>query len=70
MCDICGKIPCWNGCPNAEEKPVHICKKCRNGIYENEEYYDSPEGIICMECMEEMPVSEILSLLGDKLSIA
>lgn len=71
MCNICKQTPCHMRCPNASEpKPVYRCAKCGYGIYEEDKYFDSPDGKICMDCMDEMSVSEILELFGERLATA
>lgn len=71
MCSICFKNPCDSRCPNALElKPIIKCTKCRNGIYGGDEYFDSCDGPICRECMNDMSLEEILELVGEKMIIA
>lgn len=71
MCSICHQIPCHHRCPNAPEaKPIMKCIECGEGIYADDEYYDTGCGGICKECMEEKTVSEMLDLFGEKFSIA
>ena len=71
MCAVCGSFPCLNRCPNATEpKPIHKCCKCGNGIMDGDRYYDSLEGCVCMDCIEDMTVSEFMELAGETLSIA
>lgn len=68
MCAICRSYPCVSRCPNAREpEPVYMCARCKEGIFEGEEYFDSARGTICMECMSEMTVSEVLELVGESL---
>lgn len=71
MCSVCRQYPCHPMCPNAPEPtPIYECTKCGYGIFEGEKYFDSPDGYICEECMEEMSSKEILELLGEKFSVA
>ena len=57
MCSLCLKTPCDSRCPNAPEpKPVVNCKECGGGI--------------CEDCMDDMTVSEMLELFGEKFTIA
>lgn len=71
MCSICMQNPCHPRCPNAPEyKPIMRCLECGEGIYVGDKYYDTGYGGICGECMEDKTVSEILELLGERLSVA
>jgi len=71
ICEYCRQLPCVNRCPNAPEpKPIEICLECGEGVYEGDEYFDSLDGSICKECMEDKDVSEILELLGEKMKVA
>lgn len=46
------------------------CKECGEGIYEGNEYYDTGNGGICKECIEDMTVDELFDLLGESYSVA
>jgi hypothetical protein len=46
------------------------CKECGVGIFEGERFYDSEKGPICEDCMDDMTVSEMLELFGEKFTIA
>lgn len=71
MCEMCRQIPCASRCPNApEQKPIKTCLQCDGGIYEGDEYFDSPNGPVCEECMEDMSYSEILEVIGEKMKVA
>lgn len=71
MCAMCGNYPCVSRCPNASEpKPVFECVKCGEGIFEEDKYYDSPEGYICKDCVEDMTVSEFMEMIGETFSTA
>lgn len=71
MCSLCLKTPCDSRCPNAPEpKPVVNCKECGVGIFEGERFCDSEKGPICEDCMDDMTVSEMLELFGEKFTIA
>ena len=71
MCSLCLKTPCDSRCPNAPEpKPVENCKESGVGIFEGERFYDSEKGPICEDCMDDMTVSEMLELFGEKFTIA
>lgn len=71
MCSMCRSYPCINRCPNAIElKPVYECYKCGNGILDGERYYDSPDGRICEECIDDMTAIEFMELIGETFSMA
>ena len=68
MCEECGMNPCHPRCPNAPEPvPVHECVKCGYGILAGDKFWDSPEGKICEECVDDMSAEEILKLLLESL---
>ena len=69
MCAECGMNPCHPRCPNAPEPvPVHECVKCGYGILAGDKFWDSPEGKICEECVDDMSAEEILKLCGESLT--
>ena len=71
MCAECSSTYCYSRCPNAPEpKIVHVCVKCGYGIEEGDLFWDSPEGKICKECVEDMSAEEILSPCGECLTEA
>lgn len=71
MCEVCRQLLCNSQCPNAPEtKPVYKCEKCGCGIYDGEQYFDSPEGYICKDCMDDMTVSEVIEIMGKSLKTA
>lgn len=71
VCEICRQNPCHPRCPNApESRPVHECTKCHGGIFEGDKFLESGGEYICMECLEDMSVSELLEIAGMKLSEA
>ena len=71
MCAECGMNPCHPRCPNAPEPvPVHKCVKCGYGILAGDKFWDSPEGKICEECVDDMSAEEILKLCGESLTEA
>ena len=60
MCAECGMNPCHPRCPNAPEPvPVHECVKCGYGILAGDKFWDSPEGKICEECVDDMSAEEL-----------
>ncbi|GFI61893.1 hypothetical protein IMSAG049_01064 [Clostridiales bacterium] len=64
-CEYCHTLPHLPGCPGEPEpRAVHRCKRCKEGITEGEEFYDIDGEYYHVECLEEMTVAEILSLLG------
>lgn len=71
ICAECGMNPCHPRCPNAPEPvPVHECVKCGYGILVGDKFWDSPEGKICEECVDDMSAEEILKLCGESLTEA
>lgn len=71
MCDLCLSIPCHPRCPNAPEPAaVYSCCECGGGIQNGGKYYDSPEGYICEDCIEDMTVREFMELIGETFSTA
>lgn len=71
MCAMCGSSPCVSRCPNAPEpKPVYECSRCGYGIMDGDKYFDSPEGYICEECIEDMTAKEFMELTGETFSTA
>lgn len=66
MCAMCGGYPCVSRCPNAPEPmPVYSCCKCGAGIQDGGKYYDSPDGYVCQDCIEDMTVGEFMELIGE-----
>ena len=66
ICAICLATPCHSGCPNAPESvPAYECCKCGYGIHSGERYYDSPDGYVCEDCVEDMTVREFMELIGE-----
>ena len=70
-CEICGRIPHAPGCPNAPDPvPVLTCELCGEGIFDGDEYLDSEKGPVCMSCLEDMTMRELLETAGETLSTA
>ena len=70
MCHICRQEPCHSGCEHADPDPYIECiwPGCGNRIRLGEEYFDDhSETVICMECLEDMPLTDLLELYGIKL---
>ena len=40
------------------------------GIMENEEYLASPDGPVCLECLEDMTTRELIEICGEELQKA
>lgn len=71
MCEICRQNPCHPRCPNAEEpKGKYTCIKCGYGIMEDEEYLESEEGPVCVECLNDMCSREVVEICGGQLQRA
>lgn len=71
MCSVCLSTPCLNGCPNAPD-PVasDYCIRCKNPIYPEEEYGVIKGKAYCEPCLEDMPISELITLMGGDWLIA
>lgn len=71
MCSICMQTPCHPRCPNAPDLlPVYRCGKCSERIFEGDRYFESQEGYICEDCLNDMSSEELLELLGEDLVTA
>ncbi len=71
MCSVCLSVPCHPRCPNAPEPvPMYKCKKCGEGIFEGDKYFDNGNSEICSYCMEDMSMEEILALFDEKMKTA
>ena len=66
MCEHCMNFPHHSRCPNApEEESSQMCNKCSEGIYEGEEYFIDPSGVLlCEGCVDAMTVRETLFYFG------
>lgn len=65
MCKECLQYPCHPRCPNAPEpKPVENCYRCGGGIYPEDEYAKIDGVCYCESCIDEMPYSELIPLIG------
>lgn len=47
-----------------------MCAECGYGILAGDKFWDSPEGKICEECVDDMSAEEILKLCGESLTEA
>lgn len=70
MCDTCLHSPCLSGCPNEIVPIIGVCKRCRNDIEYGMEYLDHDSGFICAECLDDMPLCELMSMFGYELQTA
>lgn len=73
MCDICNSSECLIGCPNRPEaEPVYRCSNCKSGICEDDNYIenDITGEKICMGCIEDMTVYELLEILDIEIRSA
>lgn len=65
MCMTCGRAPCDSRCPNAfEPKAAFTCHRCGCGITSGEEYAKIDGVCYCESCIDDMPYSELIPLLG------
>lgn len=71
MCSVCMSVHCHPRCPNAPEPTaVFRCSKCGEGILDGDRYFDSSDGKICEECLDDMTTGEFLGLFGERLATA
>ena len=71
MCEICRQSPGHPRCPNAgEPEGKYTCIKCEYGIMEEDEYLASPDGPVCLECLEDMDTRELIKICGEELQKA
>lgn len=71
MCDICQHNPHLSGCPNAPDPvPVLACVQCGEGIWDGDRFLDLDSGPVCMDCLRDMTVEEVLGIVGERLSVA
>ena len=63
MCEYCHSYPHKSGCPNEPKaKNVYICKHCKEGIQEGEEFARIGEDFYHLECLEDLGIKEVLEL--------
>ena len=63
MCSICMKCPCDPRCPNAPApKGIDTCPCCSDEITLGEEYADIDGIKYHVDCLEDMPIRELLQL--------
>jgi len=49
---------------------MECCVLCGEEIYDGVKYFESDEGAVCEECMEEKSYEEILSIFGESMKTA
>lgn len=69
VCEICLTHPCLRGCPNEPIVSIGHCRRCGNDIEVGTQYLDC-DGYYCEECLDDMPMCELLSMLGYELQTA
>ena len=70
-CPECHCIPHLPGCPNAPEPiPVHTCKRCKDGIYVGDEFFDIDGTYYHTECLEDMTIYDVLDMFGYSCEVA
>lgn len=70
-CPECHCYPHLAGCPNAPEpRPVYMCKRCRDGIYAGDEYFEIDGDYYHADCIEDMTIYELMDMLGYAYSTA
>ena len=63
MCEYCHSYPHKSACPNEPEpKEVYICKHCKEGIQEGEEFARIDDDFYHLECLEALGIKEVLEL--------
>lgn len=68
MCGVCMKNPCDYRCPNApEQKEIYICSECFRGIYTGDQFWESSDGCVCEDCLDNKNTEEIMELMGESL---
>ena len=72
ICSVCRQTPCHPRCPNYDPKQdaVYVCSDCGEYILEGEEYIETLAGPIHADCAEGMILSELLTLLGERILTA
>ncbi len=71
MCAVCHQYPCHPRCPNAPEpKAVHVCSRCGEDIIKGDLFFRSGRKYYCEDCLEDMSVAELFSVIGEELLIA
>jgi len=70
MCEICRQTPCHSRCPQTDVRAACFCRNCYAGIWPGQEFYQSAQGPVCMECISEMTVRDVIRMVGEKLDIA
>lgn len=71
MCSECGRSPCHPSCPNAiPEEPVAICPHCDEPIYSGDAVYELRGELYHEDCVHDMYVVELLSMLGVEIEVA
>jgi len=72
MCKVCLPGPNCGGCPHEPEpEPVYVCLECGEGIYPGDKYYRPYSGgYVCLHCLEDKSVEELLALAREALEVA
>ncbi len=64
MCILCNSNPCLGSCPNYEDpKPKKPCINCNDGICVGDGYIETPGGLLCRTCFDEMTTYDLLNVL-------
>lgn len=65
MCSVCLQTPCDPRCPNAADpKGVDDCILCESPIVPGDEYGKINGLSYCESCLEDMPLSNLITLGG------
>ncbi len=71
MCAICMKTPCDSRCPNAPEiETERTCVLCGGPIYTGEEFFESEEGPVCIDCLTASTPKALIEMCGEELKTA
>lgn len=70
MCEGCNLVVCDPRCPYNDARPPRRCKECGGPIWEGMECYNSDDGPVCMDCLEDKDIKELFALVGVRLDVA
>lgn len=71
MCRECHMSRCSSRCPMAPEPPaVTTCYRCKEPIIPGDEYAHIYGVDYCEMCLEDMPYSELVTLMGGEWKTA
>ena len=53
-----------------DDLAIYLCGECHRAIYHGTQMLITPTGPVCRECLEEMPVTKLISIFGEKMDEA